>query len=194
MNIALFDFDGTITNTDTFTKFILFAANKRKINVGKIILLPTIVKYKLGRLHGSEIRKKVYNFAFKGTNERQLRIKGEAFSELMIPNYIRFNAFEKIKWHKQRGDIVVIVSASLDLYLSPWCTKYGLDLICTKVDVVDGILTGNYLNDDCSGITKKQLVEQKYNLSNFDTIYAYGDTLEDEELLSLADERFYQYF
>ena len=67
-------------------------------------------------------------------------------------------------------------------------------MICTKVDVVDGILTGNYLNDDCSGITKKQLVEQKYNLSNFDTIYAYGDTLEDEALLSLADERFYQYF
>lgn len=194
MDIALFDFDGTITHTDTFTKFLLFAAPKSRINTGKVILLPTVVKYKLGLLQGIEIRKKVYHFAFKGRSEQQLRMKGEAFSELIIPRYVRPNAFEKIKWHQQRGDVVVIVSASLDLYLNPWCVKHGLDLICTEVDVADGILTGNYINGDCSGITKKQLVEHRYNLSNFSTVYAYGDTPEDNELLSLADKKFYQHF
>lgn len=194
MNIALFDFDGTITHTDTFTKFILFAACKRRTYAGRIVLFPAIMKYKLGKLQGRDIRKKVYYFAFKGMNEQQLRIKGEQFSKLAIPNYLRDIAFKKIQWHQQRGDIVVIVSASLDVYLRPWCTEHGLDLICSKVESTDGTLTGNYIHGDCSGITKKRLVEQRYNMSDFNTIYAYGDTTEDNELLSLADEKFYKYF
>ncbi len=123
MNIALFDFDGTITNTDTFTKFIFFATNKRRLRLGRFILLPTIIRYKLGLLHGSDIRKKIYKFAFEGIVENKVKLQGEEFADSIIPNYINNNAFERIKWHKQNGDLVVVVSASLDIYLKPWCLK-----------------------------------------------------------------------
>jgi len=33
-----------------------------------------------------------------------------------------------------------------------------------------------------------------YNLSEYNTIYAYGDSRGDKELLGLADERFYKPF
>lgn len=194
MNIALFDFDGTITHTDTFTSFIFFAASKKRIRLGRVVLLPTVIRYKLGWLAGDKTRNKVYKFIFKGKNEKQMRQKGEAFADSIIPSLIRDSAFEKIVWHKSRGDRVVIVSASLDVYLKPWCRKHGLDLICTEVDSVNGVLTGHYVNGDCSSLEKQIRVENKYDLNDYNTIYAYGDTPEDKELLSLADKSFYQYF
>lgn len=102
MNIALFDFDGTITHTDTFTKFIFFATNKRRLSLGRFILLPTIIRYKFGLLHGSKIRKKIYKFAFKGIAENRIKSQGEEFADLIIPTYINNAAFERIKWHKQK--------------------------------------------------------------------------------------------
>ena len=194
MDITLFDFDGTITHTDAFTNFIFFTASKNRIRLSRVILFPIVVRYKLGWLSGDKARKKVYKFVFKGKNEEQIRQKGEAFADLIIPNLIRDNAFEQIAWHKGRGARVVVVSASLDVYLKPWCQKHGLDLICTEVASIDGVLTGSYVSGDCSGITKKSRVKEKYDLNDFKVIYAYGDTLEDKELLSLADKRFYQHF
>jgi len=194
MNIALFDFDGTITHTDTFTKFIFFATNKRRLNLGRFVLLPTIMRYKLGLLHGSNIRKKIYKFAFKGITENRIKSQGEEFADSIIPTYINNAAFERIKWHKQNGDLVVIVSASLDVYLKPWCLEHGLDLICTEIESIDGLLTGKYVGNDCSSLEKKVRIEEKYDLSEFSIIYAYGDTPEDNEMLSLADKSFFKYF
>lgn len=196
MNIALFDFDGTVTNQDMYTQFVLFATPKRKLTLGKLILLPTIIKYKLGRLHGRDIRTKMTKFAFKGMSIDDLSQKGEKFANQVIPTYIRTNALKKIKWHQSRGDLVVIVSASLDVYLKPWCDKHQLDLICTEVEVINGVLTGNTIAGDCSSLEKQKRIEQGYNLKDYDTIYAYGDTPEDIEMLALAqpENRFYRHF
>lgn len=68
MNLALFDFDGTITDRDTFTQFILFATPKNKLRFGRLALLPITIKYKLGMAKGHQIRKKILRFAFKGMN------------------------------------------------------------------------------------------------------------------------------
>lgn len=196
MNIAFFDFDGTVTNQDTYTQFVLFAMPKRKLAFGKLFLFPTIIKYKLGRLHGQDIRTKMTRFAFKGMSIDDLSVKGAAFANHVIPVYIRSNALEKIKWHQNRGDLVVIVSASLDVYLKPWCDKHQLDLICTEIEVIDGVITGNTISGDCSSSEKQKRIEARYNLEDYDTIYAYGDTPEDTEMLALAqpEHRFYRYF
>lgn len=46
-NIAFFDFDGTITQSDTFTPFIHMAVDPKRLKWGKLMLLPYIVGYKL---------------------------------------------------------------------------------------------------------------------------------------------------
>lgn len=35
MNLALFDFDGTITTADTFTNFLRFAVRRHRLVVGR---------------------------------------------------------------------------------------------------------------------------------------------------------------
>lgn len=196
MNLALFDFDGTITDRDTFTQFILFATPKNKLRFGRLALLPITIKYKLGMAKGHQIRKKILRFAFKGMNENSLRAKGKIYAEQHLPNYLRPKAMQRIQWHKDRGDTVTIVSASLDIYLAPWCKTHGIELICTKVDTKDGIITGFSKQGDCSSQQKRRLVQARYNLIEYDSIYAYGDTPEDNELLTMAsdNQQFYRHF
>jgi phosphatidylglycerophosphatase C len=77
---------------------------------------------------------------------------------------------------------VVVVSASLDVYLSEWCEQLGLELIATELESEGGLLTGRYRAGDCNGAEKTRRVRARYALEAFPTVYAYGDTHEDEAL------------
>src|SRR5690606_3935933 len=93
---------------------------------------------------------------------------------------------EQLRQHQELGHEVVLVSASLDLYLKPVCSYLNIDLICSEVEVKAGKLTGFYQTPDCSNTQKKIRIVEKYNLDNYAEIYAYGNSEEDEEMLSLA--------
>ena len=195
MNLALFDFDGTITHTDAFTKFVLYAADKRRIRRSKLLLLlPELIAYKTRLTNGKRIRHKTFNFAFENTIEDEIKMKALEFSENIIPSLIRPQAMDRINWHKARGDEIRVVSASLDLYLEPWCKQHNIALSCNEVEAISGTVTGNFIGHDCSAYEKRRRVEEAYNLSDYTNIYAYGDTFEDKELLKLANYPFYQYF
>jgi phosphatidylglycerophosphatase C len=100
---------------------------------------------------------------------------------------------ERIRWHQQRGDTVVIVSAGLDAYLQPWCDALAVEHICTELEERDGRLTGRYCQGDCSGRTKVQRILERYDVSRYPVIYAYGDTPEDREMLELAHRKYYRW-
>lgn len=102
-------------------------------------------------------------------------------------------ALERIAWHKGRGDVVVVVSAALDVYLEPWCRALGVDVICTRLEVRDGRRTGRYLRGDCCGNEKARRIRERYTLSEFETVYAYGDTEEDRAMLAMADRQYFQW-
>ncbi|GAK86143.1 phosphoserine phosphatase [Vibrio ponticus] len=58
--------------------------------------------------------------------------------------------------------------------------------------------TGGYLDGDCSfdnkvRLLKKRLTAEQLCLTQFDKIYAYGDTYEDIPMLELADEKFFNW-
>ena len=92
-----------------------------------------------------------------------------------------------------RGDRVVVVSASLEVYLEPWCRKLDLDVVCTRLETCNGHLTGRYLLGDCCGAAKAVRVRERYALSEYDSVWAYGDTEEDRHLLQLAGRKFFRW-
>jgi HAD superfamily phosphoserine phosphatase-like hydrolase len=106
---------------------------------------------------------------------------------------VREKAIARIRWHQAQGDEVVVVSASLHVYLSDWCRQLGVELICTELEEQQGVLTGRYRNGDCCGHEKARRVQQRYDLREFASVYAYGDTKEDEAMLELASQRYYRW-
>lgn len=100
----------------------------------------------------------------------------------------------KIEWHQSQGHHVVVVSASLECWLRPWCEQNTLELIATRLDITDGKVSGRLLSKNCYGIEKANRIKEKFDLNQFDTVYAYGDSRGDKEMLDLAHEKHYKPF
>ena len=195
MNVlAMFDFDGTITTDDSLIKFIRFVVSNAKFIWGMTLLFPMLTAYKLKLIPNYKAKQYMLSYFFKSmTKDKFMQVANE-YSLKHIDTILRLKAMEKIAWHKEQGHKIIIVSASIECWLKPWCDKNNLVLIATKLEIKDGIVTGKFLTKNCHGIEKVNRVQEQYNLSDYDHIYAYGDSRGDRELLEIADESFYKPF
>lgn len=193
MNLALFDFDGTVTVKDTFTAFLRFAIDRRRMLVGGVLASPVGIGFRCGVIPAAVARPVYARCAFQGTPAARVRKLGRRYATDVLPGAMRPRALERIAWHQDRGDVVVIVSASLDVYLQPWGRSLGVAVICTELEERGGRMTGRYMAGDCSGGEKARRVQERYDLAAYATIYAYGDTAEDREMLALADRKYFRW-
>jgi HAD superfamily hydrolase (TIGR01490 family) len=192
--IAFFDFDGTISTKDSLADFIQYAVGKVNYYAGLLVLSPMLIAYTLKFIPNDIAKEKLLGHFFKGWNAKQFQMLAERYSLEQIDEIIRPKAIEKIRWHQNQGHQVVIVSASMDYWLRPWCGKNDLGLIATRLEVKDNKLTGRFATKNCYGLEKANRVNDVFELSLYEHIYAYGDSDGDKELLALADESFYKPF
>jgi phosphatidylglycerophosphatase C len=192
MNLALFDFDGTITTKEMLPAFVYFAVSPVRLRLGRLQLAPWIAGYRLGWVSGISVREKIARVGFRGMRQAEYLAAGERFAGEALPPVLRPEAMARIAWHKDRGDRVVVVSGGFDVYLSHWCRAHGLELICSKLAVANGMLTGRYEGAQCVREEKPRRVREQYALEAYEAVYAYGDTPEDFALLEIADHRWYR--
>jgi phosphatidylglycerophosphatase C len=193
MALALFDFDGTITFKDSFGDFIAYAVGRRKVITGAILLSPMLLAFALGLIRNWRAKELVSTYFFGGWDARSFEALAANYSRERLPRIVREIALERIGWHKLKGDKVVVVSASIDLWLADWCTACEVDLIATKLETKDGRVTGRFLTRNCSGKEKVRRIEECYDVKSFGYIYAYGDTHGDTAMLEMADEKYYRW-
>ena len=192
MNLALFDFDGTITSNNTWTPFLTYAVRPSRMVVGRLLLLPVIVGHRLGVLPAGRARQIANWVAFSGERTTAIRQLGSEYAKDVLPRTERQSALDRIEWHRSQGDDVVVVSASLNVYLGPWCDARNLPYICTTLEERAGRLTGRCIDGDCSGTEKVRRIKQRFDLSRYTLLFAYGDTPADREMLELAHRKYYR--
>ena len=193
MDLALFDFDGTITERETMPDFMLAAVRPGRLAVGKLVLLPLVLGYKLGVVSGSVVRAAICQFGFWRIPAAELEQHGAAFARDFLPTVLRPQAMERIAWHKARGDRIVVVSGGLDLYLRHWAQAHGLELLCSSLEQKGGRFTGRYRGAQCVRAEKARRVQAAYPPERFGKVFAYGDTPEDHDLLAMAHEAYYRW-
>lgn len=193
MPIALFDFDGTITVDETMPDFVRRSVNWRRLLLGWFLLAPLVIGYRLRVVSGVRIRRAIVRIGYGGQSLAALQAAGHEFARNYLPTVLRQEAMQRIAWHKTQGHKIVVVSGGLDVYLSPWCKEHGLELICSSLQHRDGVLTGRYLGEQCVLAEKARRVLERYDLGAHATVYAYGDTPEDRDLLGLASKRYYRW-
>lgn len=184
--LALFDFDGTLYLHDSFTGFIFYALRKRHIVKRGLQILPWIQAYYLNFYPAHRMRPKLYASMFKNSDAEEILKLAQDYAQQLIFK-LNPKLLEQLIQHQELGHDVVLVSASLDLYLKPVCRYLNIDLICSEVEIKTGKMTGFYQTADCSNEQKKIRILEKYNLDDYAEIYAYGNSDEDEEMLSLAN-------
>lgn len=193
MDLALFDFDGTITTGDTYTPFLQYASTAAvKRRAWRRLLWPWL-GYKLGLISAVAVRSRVTAHVLAGRKVSRIHALGARYARERLPHVLRPEAMARIAWHQGRGDRVVVVSASLDAYLVPWCRAQRLELICSELETDGSMLTGRYRGGDCAGPAKATRVLERFRLDDYGSVHAYGDTAEDRELLALAHHPVYRW-
>lgn len=194
ITVAAFDFDGTITTHDSLLPFLrtVVGAKRFYLNLGKLI--PIFIKYRLGIITNHQAKQALLHLFLHHQSYSQLLALGESFAKQYIPQIIRPESLPRLRWHQSQNHRCILVSAGLGIYLQPWAKSVGFhDLICTQV-VVDknGITNGNIDGANCFGPEKVKRLINLIGPKNQYTLYAYGDSRGDRELLELADYKYYR--
>lgn len=193
MDLALFDFDGTITTGNTYTPFLQYASTATMKRRARRQLLWPWLGYTFGLVSGVALRRRATAYVLAGRRVTDIRALGARYARERLPRVLRPEAMARIAWHRRRGDRVVVVSASLDAYLVPWCRAHGLELICSELETEGSMLTGRYRGGDCAGAAKATRVLERFRLDDYGSVHAYGDTVEDREMLALAHHPVYRW-
>jgi phosphatidylglycerophosphatase C len=192
--VAAFDFDGTLTRRETLLPFLLHTLGTAAVVRHAIRLSATLGGYGLGMIRNDIAKERVFVRCFAGMRIDDLQQAGERFAADVLPGLIRDTAMRRLDWHKQRGHRCVVISASLDLYVRPWAIKEGFDdVIATILEVKgDGRITGKLSGANCYGIEKVRRLDALLGARKDYSLYAYGDSRGDRELLSFADYPYYR--
>jgi HAD superfamily hydrolase (TIGR01490 family) len=192
--IAFFDFDGTITTKDSLLEFIKHSKGSLYFYLGFFLNTPFLVAYKLKIISNQSAKERILRFFFGGMSMEAFQAKCDRFARLVLPGLIRPKASREIQKLLSMDFAVVIVSASPENWIKKWAQINDVQLIATNLAVNKGRLTGRILGKNCHGKEKVNRIRERIDLSEADIVLAYGDTLDDKPMLSLAGHAFYKPF
>lgn len=222
MNIAFFDFDGTMAKGDSLLGFVAFVRGKKRLYWGLFSRCFILIGYALGLISNTKAKQAVMRYFFANMDYKGFLQECERFCP-DLESRLKPAALARLQWHKDRGDVVVMVSASFEEYLAPLCAKLGMECIGTRLatqthnkdsrggdsscglesqagsEKVDSslestFLSGEFATPNCYGEQKAVRIKARYDLSSYEEIYAYGDSKGDAAMLALATHAFYKPF
>jgi len=188
--LVLIDFDGTITNKDSFLDFIIYFQSFSGLFFKALRSLPTYLGYKLRMIGTDKAKEKIFSIFFKHRAESSLVERGEVYCDQGLLKILRKDALEQLEKYNSSEYTVCVVTASAKYWVQPWCDKYGYDLICTQYETRSGKMTGKYVGNNCRGKEKVDRILEKYNLDKYSEIVCYGDTPDDLPMLSLGKKNY----
>jgi HAD superfamily hydrolase (TIGR01490 family) len=124
---------------------------------------------------------------------KQLQTEAVSFAAESLPRIVRPESADRIAWHQAQGHRVIIVSASLELYLKPWAQALGItDVLATRLREEQGRAGAGFVGVNCFGEEKAQRVRDYLGELSALELYAYGDSRGDSQMLAMADHAYYR--
>ncbi len=193
MSLAFFDMDGTLVNGDTN---ILTNTYFMQRGIVTEQMIDDLNEYGRRFFEGTiDINECVKHIAgaLKGMPRDQLNeLLETAVREAIVPNF-KPGAIERVKFHLNRGDRVVIVTSTVDYLASQVAKALGFeDVIAAPMERIDGVITGNLIGTVPFQENKVARINTflKENKLLLNDSYAYGDSINDLPMLMMCDHRY----
>lgn len=191
MVVAAFDFDGTLTRRDTLLPFLAGGLGWPRFLWMLLACSPWLAGYALRLIPNDVAKARLLRHALAGRTSSE--VDGwTAALVAKLPSLLRDWGTERLLEHQRAGDCCVMVSASPDIYLLSVARQLGFDgLLCTEMEVRDGVLTGRMRTPNCHGKEKanrlRQWLQTRFGAAAGETeLHAYGDTSGDKPMLAMA--------
>ena len=179
--LSIFDFDKTLIRKDSFRIFSLLASEK--IWKKELVLFLALCS-KAGLISNKRYKEWVLRIVWLTKNEKEReRLLQELhleFRRLQNPNVLNL-----LKNHIERGDCVVVLSASPAFYLRPYVRFWSKDVevFGSELQIVNGKIKFQNLYALQKALCAKSIIEQKRPSS----VWVYTDHISDLPVIQLAD-------
>ena len=191
VTVAAFDVDNTLTVRDCVVPFMRSVVGTPRLmkvmlsNAGKTI-------QSVSRRDRDALKAKFVAGVFAGKNADDIEALGVQFASKVAERWLRSDVATRMRWHQEQGHVVILVSASLGVYLHPLGDLLEVDaVLCTELEEVDGVLSGQLIGKNCRGeekVSRVQKWREEAGIDVRDLVYAYGDSSGDKQLLDLFSQ------
>ena len=187
--VAAFDVDGTLTVRDCVRPFLVRVGGWSGLTAA-LARKPAASLGAAVRRDRDRVKELVVGGVLRGRKVAQVEAMGEQFAEQVAADWLRADTMARLRWHQRMGHRIVLVSASLSPYLRPLGRTLGVDdVLCAEPlregdHFADGLQGAN-----CRAAEKVRRLEEWLATSDLRdaTVWAYGDSAGDRELLARAD-------
>lgn len=193
-----FDFDGTLTTSDTLLEFIKYAKGRSRFLMVFLMYSPLLVMMKLHLYPNWKAKQQIFAHLFAGMRIEKFDALCRGFAEEK-QHLLRPKGITLVHEALVAGAQVFIVSASIDNWVRPFFdirNLKGVQVLGTQIEVEDGKLTGNFKSNNCYGKEKVHRIAEalkSFERSEYE-IEAFGDSHGDKEMLAFADKGHFKPF
>ena len=193
--LALFDFDGTLTRSDSLFGFVRSARGAARLALGTLWTSPALLAHGVGLLDGGLAKERFLAHFFRGWSREALQRAGREFASGALARDIRPRGLARLRWHLDQGHRVALVTASAQEWVQPWAAQHrGLEVIATELAYDSGgSFTGAFAGANCKGREKVRRIRAAYAAEDYDLLHCYGDSPSDRPMLGLAERRHRHY-
>ena len=191
-DLALFDFDKTITDRDTFFHFMCYACGKTKVILVMFRFFPYVILHFAGFFDGGKLKELFLKRLIGGWTASRIEEVASKYTSDRLGSIVRNSALKEIRKHREKNADIAIVSASPSIWIKFFAQEQGVDLLATELELIDDVVTGRLKGINCRGKEKVERIKKKYDLSKYTNIFAYGDSSGDKEMLELANHKYYR--
>ncbi|MBM3799198.1 MAG: HAD-IB family hydrolase [Actinobacteria bacterium] len=184
--VAAFDVDKTLTTRDCVVPF-LWRLRGPGLLAGLAPRSPSLVAAAAARRR-DRVKEVVTAAAVRGLPIDTVDRLGAEFEAGFVRRHLRPDTMARLRWHAAKGHHIVLVSASFRSYLEPLAAHVGAHaVLSTDVEVDErGLCTGRLRGANCRGMEKERRLREWLG-GDRPTVYAYGDSSADAEMLAFAD-------
>lgn len=187
--LAVFDLDGTITRHDTLWPYVHGFLHRHPLRApGALRVLPALLRFAAGNADRGALKSAFIRGTLGGCTRAELDAWTARFVPRLLARGIRPDALACIARHRVRGDVLALMSASVDLYVPAIGRALGFaETLCTPLRWQGERLDGALAGPNCRGAEKaRRLMELRRQYPGLE-VTAYGNAASDLGHLCLAD-------
>lgn len=190
--VAAFDFDGTLTRSDSVVPFLRLVAGRRGLVLGLARRAPSVIGAAAHR-DRDRLKALATDAVFRGVPRSRIDALAKEHGRSIVARGLRGDVVARLGWHVEQGHRAVIVSASYEPYVRVVADALGVgDVVATRL-AFDGAdaCTGRLEGANCRAEEKVHRLERwiaEHGLARDGVeLWAYGDSDGDRALLAWAD-------
>ncbi|MEL7044039.1 MAG: HAD-IB family hydrolase [Pseudomonadota bacterium] len=183
---AIFDFDGTLISGYSATAFIREQLRRGDLSARDFLeLASAMASFGLGNMGFSAMMAATTQF-LDGVEESAYIELGEDLFDKQIARLVYPEARALIAAHRAKGHTLAIISSATPYQVEPAAADLGIEnVLCTQLEVEDGVFTGQVVRPTCFGQGKVDAAEVLADGvgANLGQSFFYSDSTDDQLLL-----------